>query len=67
MSGREHWSIAMAERHDVGDLLAMIRGLAQYEKLEHLVVTDARACHHEHVSGWPLVDLRGAYFVLTRI
>jgi len=41
MSGREHWSIAMANRDDVDDLLAMIRGLAQYEKLEHFVVTDA--------------------------
>jgi len=41
MTGDTHWSIATAARADVGDLLAMIRGLAQYEKLEHLVVTDA--------------------------
>src|SRR4051794_7766485 len=43
MSGHSHWSIAIAGRADVGDLLAMIRGLAQYEKLEHLVVADAAA------------------------
>ena len=41
MSGRQHRSIAMANSDDVDDFLAMIRGLAQYEKLEHLVVTDA--------------------------
>ena len=34
------WSIQAARRADVGDLLAMIRGLAQYERLEHLVVAD---------------------------
>jgi GNAT superfamily N-acetyltransferase len=41
MTSDTPWSIALATRADVGDLLAMIRGLAQYEKLEHLVVTDA--------------------------
>ena len=32
------WSIQPATVADVGDLLAMIRGLAEYERLEHLVV-----------------------------
>jgi GNAT superfamily N-acetyltransferase len=32
------WSITPATRGDVTDLAAMIRGLAQYERLSHLVV-----------------------------
>ena len=41
MSDRDAaWRIALARRDDTGDLMAMIRGLAQYERLEHLVVAD---------------------------
>ena len=35
-----NWSIRPAARADAGDLAAMIRGLAQYERLEHLIVAD---------------------------
>jgi len=34
------WVVRSARREDVGDLLAMIRALADYERLAHLVVTD---------------------------
>jgi GNAT superfamily N-acetyltransferase len=34
------WSIAAATRADTADLLAMIRGLAEYERLSHLMVAD---------------------------
>jgi len=33
-------SIEAATVADVGDLFAMIRGLAEYERLEHLLVAD---------------------------
>ena len=33
-------SIELATVADVGDLIAMIRGLAEYERLEHLLVAD---------------------------
>ena len=36
------WSIQPATPADVGDLLAMIRALAEYERLAHLVVADER-------------------------
>ena len=39
MNGTE-WSIRTAEARDVPDLMAMIRGLAEYERLAHLVVAD---------------------------
>jgi GNAT superfamily N-acetyltransferase len=35
------WSIRPATEDDVGDLMAMIRALAEYERLSHLVVADA--------------------------
>jgi GNAT superfamily N-acetyltransferase len=39
MSGpAERWSIAPAAQEDIPDLAAMIRGLAEYERLTHLVV-----------------------------
>jgi len=34
------WVVRSAEREDVADLLAMIRALADYERLSHLVVAD---------------------------
>jgi len=34
------WTIAPAAREDVGDLATMIRALAEYERLGHLVVSD---------------------------
>jgi GNAT superfamily N-acetyltransferase len=36
------WSIEPATVADVGDLHAMIRGLAEYERLAHLLVADER-------------------------
>ena len=37
------WSIRTAEARDVADLMAMIRSLADYERLSHLVVADEAA------------------------
>ena len=42
MNGSQ-WSIRTAETRDVADLMAMIRGLADYERLSHLVVADETA------------------------
>lgn len=35
-----HFAIAPATRDDMGDLAGMIRGLAEYERLAHLMVAD---------------------------
>jgi GNAT superfamily N-acetyltransferase len=56
MSGGVPWSIAIADRGDVGDLLAMIRGLAQYEKLEHLVRTDGAALAEALFGAHPAAE-----------
>lgn len=55
MSG-EAWSIRPAAPADVPDLLRMIRALADYEKLAHLVVVDEQRLADALFGGRPAAE-----------
>jgi len=48
--------IEAAQPRDTADLLALIRGLAEYERLAHLVVGTEAQLHEELFGGRPVIE-----------